>query len=698
MAGFTTIKLLTIIDVPYLQDGTTPSIYHEIVFTINGDTYEMIPQGNVILNDGEFNWSASKAGIANNIYEAINNYSGGRSNEYYATFGSETVQIIPNETYGTPDLQPSAYLEFDDNVEIGERSDFYVIDPLGGSGNSINGIYITEAESNKQTNVRYNFEVVDPSYPFTIFISPNDILNQKTVNNISEQWIEYNRFPLIRQNLVVSDVSGSDSSNMFRVNLFEIDFININETTNGGDIQIIGNILETTVEGGTIYDNDLTPNLYFSIDNINWQPADTGLVSSFNNVAPGDYTAYIKDQFGRVVNETFTINNIQPPEVIQYNIRFKIEGNKPPFNVDLKLASNNNVLNTKTVNQANITQSFEDVSANTEYYLFVTDSIGNTFEYYNILYTPQSDTPPYVTNINVNGDLVVNETLNGTYTYNDDDGDVESGSLFKWYRSDDMSGTNKLEISGEISQNYQLTNNDVGKYIQFGVTPVNAKATGDEFTSNIIGPVESEIIPEIINFVGNNTNTLTWVMSDGTESSSTWSVEYSLDNNTWNNSAGGGSPRVGVLPVDVYEQTIYFRVKRVSTPVTEYSSIYSTYVKQITNLNNNVTNPSQVVDAQTYSTTPPAGICNTGNQYTYGYIYIDTTIPDVGTKLYFKGEDGYYYLATETNIATHPSYGLNNILTTIGWIRFSNYTNNDDVWDVDPVTATLTSIYGTCPL
>jgi hypothetical protein len=109
---------------------------------------------------------------------------------------------------------------------------------------------------------------------------------------------------------------------------------------------------------------------------------------------------------------------------------------------------------------------------------------GSTY-YYNITNGTETviDTPPAASSVSIIGSLVAGNQLTGNYTYNDDDGDPESGTTFQWYRADDQSGTNKAAISGATSQNFTLQAADEGKHIQFGVTPANANSTGAEALS-----------------------------------------------------------------------------------------------------------------------------------------------------------------------------------------------------------------------
>ncbi|SOB90269.1 putative Ig domain-containing protein [Ureibacillus xyleni] len=84
--------------------------------------------------------------------------------------------------------------------------------------------------------------------------------------------------------------------------------------------------------------------------------------------------------------------------------------------------------------------------------------------------------------------------LTGTYVYSDINGDVEGTSTFRWY-------ADGVAISGATANTYTLTVAEVGKTIEFGVTPVNAKASGIEVKSAATAVVVAPpiVIPSIIN-------------------------------------------------------------------------------------------------------------------------------------------------------------------------------------------------------
>ncbi|MBP1926907.1 hypothetical protein J2Z76_002779, partial [Sedimentibacter acidaminivorans] len=84
---------------------------------------------------------------------------------------------------------------------------------------------------------------------------------------------------------------------------------------------------------------------------------------------------------------------------------------------------------------------------------------------------------PTATVQSITGTTQVGETLTGHYTYSDANSDAEGTSTYKWYRSDDASGTNKAAIAGATATTYLLQAADLGKYISFEVTPVASTGT-----------------------------------------------------------------------------------------------------------------------------------------------------------------------------------------------------------------------------
>lgn len=98
---------------------------------------------------------------------------------------------------------------------------------------------------------------------------------------------------------------------------------------------------------------------------------------------------------------------------------------------------------------------------------------------------------PTASGLNIAGNLAVGQTLTGSYTYNDTEGNPQGSSVFRWTRADDASGSNETTISGATSLTYSTVTGDVGKYIKFYVTPIatTGTTTGTEVGSAPRGPV-----------------------------------------------------------------------------------------------------------------------------------------------------------------------------------------------------------------
>ncbi len=105
---------------------------------------------------------------------------------------------------------------------------------------------------------------------------------------------------------------------------------------------------------------------------------------------------------------------------------------------------------------------------------------------------------PTATNVDFSGTLIVGETLTGSYTYADTDNDIEDGTIFKWYRSDDTNGANKMAIAGATASTYMLSSTDVGKYISFEVSPNDGINFGVAVESRLQGSISK--ISQTISF------------------------------------------------------------------------------------------------------------------------------------------------------------------------------------------------------
>ena len=85
-----------------------------------------------------------------------------------------------------------------------------------------------------------------------------------------------------------------------------------------------------------------------------------------------------------------------------------------------------------------------------------------------------AEAAPIATVAAITGTPQVGETLTGSYTYSDVNGDLEGASTFKWYSATNSSGGGKAPIAGATAKTYVLQPGDLEKYLSFEVTPVAA--------------------------------------------------------------------------------------------------------------------------------------------------------------------------------------------------------------------------------
>ena len=106
---------------------------------------------------------------------------------------------------------------------------------------------------------------------------------------------------------------------------------------------------------------------------------------------------------------------------------------------------------------------------------------------------------PVASNVYISGNLETGQVLTGNYTYSDANGDLEGNSIYQWNRADDTNGTNFFTIIGANQQTYTLTQDDLGKYMIFRVTPVaqtgstQESLTGSITFSDYYGPVALDV-------------------------------------------------------------------------------------------------------------------------------------------------------------------------------------------------------------
>lgn len=122
--------------------------------------------------------------------------------------------------------------------------------------------------------------------------------------------------------------------------------------------------------------------------------------------------------------------------------------------------------------------------------LILTDLAGNIGDPVKATSIKMTNVAPSVSDVAVNGPLIVTEQLSADYAYLDPDGDPESGSTYLWYLSEDSSGAGKSEIPNGTASQYTLKQSDRGKYISIAVTPSDGRDVGTTVESPLVGPVK----------------------------------------------------------------------------------------------------------------------------------------------------------------------------------------------------------------
>lgn len=120
---------------------------------------------------------------------------------------------------------------------------------------------------------------------------------------------------------------------------------------------------------------------------------------------------------------------------------------------------------------------------------------------------------PTVTNVIIGGLAKEGQVLRGTYTYEDNESDLEGTSTYKWYRSNDEAGTNKMEIIGATSNEYTLVLEDVNKYIFFEITP--AAQSGVSIGAAVLSRATNQV-QELSFYLTDNNGSTSYTYSVGT--------------------------------------------------------------------------------------------------------------------------------------------------------------------------------------
>lgn len=104
---------------------------------------------------------------------------------------------------------------------------------------------------------------------------------------------------------------------------------------------------------------------------------------------------------------------------------------------------------------------------------------GETYisEYFCRVYEPEAK------DVKITGEAEIGNVLKGEYTYYDKNREDEKGTTYRWLISDSIDGTYK-EVEGLIGKEYEIKDDDIGKFIKFEVTPKKEGAEGTAVLSS----------------------------------------------------------------------------------------------------------------------------------------------------------------------------------------------------------------------
>lgn len=272
--------------------------------------------------------------------------------------------------------------------------------------------------------------------------------------------------------------------------------------------------------------------------------------------------------------------------------------------------------------------------------------------------------PPVAGNVTQSGTAMVGKMLTGSYTYTDDDGDPEGSSTFQWYRSSASDGSSATAISGATGISYILSNNDIGKYIGFAVTPVarSGSSPGRELKASIFSGQVLDNAPLAINVTQSGLATLgstltgNYTYSDANgdqEGASTFRWYYSTgsDGSSATVISGATSRSYTLSSIDLGKY-VGFAV----TPVAKTGTLLGSEVKVLP-FSGPVTDNAPVASNVSQSGTAKVGETLTGS---YSYYDADGDAQGITTFRWYRSNSPTGSSATVISGATGSSYTLSN--------------------------------------
>ncbi|MEW5562009.1 inverse autotransporter beta domain-containing protein, partial [Enterobacter asburiae] len=123
-----------------------------------------------------------------------------------------------------------------------------------------------------------------------------------------------------------------------------------------------------------------------------------------------------------------------------------------------------------------------ETTISAELYAAVNDAKPAAVAQYRLTVLP-GEFAPSVSDVQIQGESVIGNTLKGSYRYHANQGEAESGSVLQWFHARDLS---QPLASGD---SYQVSARDIDQTLVFQVIPQNKKnIRGDAATAQIAGP------------------------------------------------------------------------------------------------------------------------------------------------------------------------------------------------------------------
>jgi hypothetical protein len=170
-------------------------------------------------------------------------------------------------------------------------------------------------------------------------------------------------------------------------------------------------------------------------------------------------------------------------------------------------------------------------------------------------YTQVANSPPSAVNAEISGVFDVCRELTASYEYSDPENDPEGGTVIKWFRSDNASGNNLLEI--HQGNNYTPTLEDEGKFISIEVTPAaeSGASPGEPVRSDFYGPVVNNLPTASISGPSEFCMGSSIVLVFNLTGAAPWTVEYTDGQNDFSFTTSESSYELTVSAGGVYQVT-----------------------------------------------------------------------------------------------------------------------------------------------